>query len=405
MLNIEMSIKKLLKHSSTVNRANVWIKAYMQERQASLSLAHYRADADKGVLRILEGDELTAALRQRLAVRGIYPAPKPKGALHIFLAYGLNNWESVLPLTLSPFGRVTTFSWQSGGFFDNYIDWLKWRNDLNANMLDAFKKAYSEQPVDVMVGYLSDFNTKKETLIEIGKSGVVIFNMCWDDKLYFNGSPVKGQLCSLKGIVSAVNLNLTNALDSCIKYLVEGGLSLFWPEAAHPDVHKPYNVPFEFDVSFIGQRYGWRPRFIEKLKKIGINVACFGKGWENGPLSDEEMVKLYSRSRINLGFAGVGHSKKLMCLKGRDFEVPMSGGLYLTQDNPELSLVYEVGREILTFKDEHDCMKKIQWLLANPAEADKIRKTGYKRALRDHTWEKRFRDIFTMAGVLLEAAA
>ena len=42
-------------------------------------------------------------------------------------------------------------------------------------------------------------------------------------------------------------------------------------------------------------------------------------------MSNEEMVKLYSCSRINLGFAGVGHSKKLMCREGRDFEVPMSG--------------------------------------------------------------------------------
>ena len=41
--------------------------------------------------------------------------------------------------------------------------------------------------------------------------------------------------------------------------------------------------------------------------------------------------------------------------------IPMSGGLYFTQDNPEFSLVYDVGKEVITYKDEKDCMQKIKW--------------------------------------------
>ena len=137
-----------------------------------------------------------------------------------------------------------------------------------------------------------------------------------------------------------------------------------------------------------------------KIAKDGYKRYQFWQWLGNGPLSDEEMIKLYSRSRINLGFAGSGYSKKLMCLKGRDFEVPMSGGLYLTQDNPELSLVYEVGKETMTYKDEKDSAEKIKWLFANPEEAAKIREAGRKRALKDHTWEKRFEEVFSIAGLL-----
>ncbi|MCK4809727.1 MAG: glycosyltransferase family 1 protein [Candidatus Omnitrophica bacterium] len=39
-------------------------------------------------------------------------------------------------------------------------------------------------------------------------------------------------------------------------------------------------------------------------------------------------------------------------------------------------------------------------VLANPTEADKIRKAGRKRAMKDHTWEKRFEDIFRLAEVM-----
>ena len=234
----------------------------------------------------------------------------------------------------------------------------------------------------------------------MGESGAVIFNFCWDDKLSFRGKKVGDRWSGPATLAPVVDLNLTNAPDSCIKYMVEGGLAMFWPEAAHPDIHKSYDLPFEYDVSFVGGKYGWRPRFISKLQKLGVNITCFGNGWKNGPLSDDEMVKLYSRSRINLGFAGVGYSKKLMCLKGRDFEVPMSRGLYLTQHNPELSLVYDVGKGIVTYKDEKKCVEKIKWLLADPDEADKIRDAGRKRTLKDHTWEKRFEKIFRLAGIM-----
>lgn len=382
-----------------LNTLNVGVKSRIQEIQAKRSMEFYRKEAKK-LSYSLEVNDVAIALKKRLLDKGIYPSPKKKGELHLFLCFPLNNWEKILPIVLKPFGKVTVFQWESVGFFDTYNEWLTYRTNLNKELLDMFRKAHSKCPIDAMIGCVSDFNTLKETLTEIGKVGVTIFNMSWDDKLYFNGD-VKGQPRSLDKIASLVDLNLTNAPESVVKYLVHGGLAMFWPEAAHPAIHKSYDLPFEYDVSFVGQKYGWRPRFIERLRNEGINIVALGKGWGNGSLSDEDMVKTYSRSRVNLGFAGVGYSRKLMCLKGRDFEVPMSGGLYLTQDNPELALVYEVGKEIVTYKDEKDCAQKIRWLLDNPEIADRVRKSGCKRALKDHTWEKRFSDIFRITGLLL----
>jgi spore maturation protein CgeB len=72
------------------------------------------------------------------------------------------------------------------------------------------------------------------------------------------------------------------------------------------------------------------------LKKHGIEVEAFGFGWSNGPLSTQEMVRMYSKSKINLGFGEITNLIDTYCLTGRDFEIPMSGGLYLTEYNPEL---------------------------------------------------------------------
>ncbi len=374
-------------------------RAYFQECRARKAMEYYSRQVNKSEFADVTSD-ISAALRKRLYSRGINPVCKRKGDLHIFLAFPLLNWERVLPLCLQPFGKVTVFEWNSLGFDDCSPDWLESRKRMNSLMLNAFHDAHAKHPVDAVVGYLAGYNTDPMILERMGKAGAVVFNFCWDDKVNFPGKLIGGRYTSPAAIAYAIDLNLTNASDSIVKYLVHGGLAMFWPEAAHPGTHKPYDLSFEFDVSFIGRKYSWRPRFIDRLRSSGIKIVVFGPGWENGQLSDEDMIKIYSRSRINLGFAGVGYSRKLMCLKGRDFEIPMSGGLYLTQDNHELGLVYDVGKEIVTYRDADDCVRKIQWLLKKPDEAERIRIAGRSRALSDHSWEKRFSDIFKLAGLL-----
>ena len=104
---------------------------------------------------------------------------------------------------------------------------------------------------------------------------------------------------------------------------------------------------------------------------------------------------MYSRARINLGIGGTGVSERVMCVKGRDFEVTACGGLYLTSYNPELALLYDIGKEILCYTNEFDCVELVRYYLQRPEEAKAIAAAGRARCLRDHTWERRFEDLFT----------
>ena len=205
---------------------------------------------------MLEGQELQTALRARLAMRPHLAWPKRKREMHIFLAYCQSNWEFILPRALSPFGKVTTFQWRERGFDDTAPNWLDRRTAMNEAMLAAFHTANKEQPIDAVVGYLSGANTNPGTLGEMASAGAAIFNFCWDDKLGFPGRFVGGQSASPAAIAHVVDLNLTNAPSSLVKYAVHDGLAMFFPEAAQPDFHKPHDVPFDFDVSFVGARYG-----------------------------------------------------------------------------------------------------------------------------------------------------
>ncbi|MDO9462909.1 MAG: glycosyltransferase, partial [Deltaproteobacteria bacterium] len=85
---------------------------------------------------------------------------------------------------------------------------------------------------------------------------------------------------------------------------------------------------------------------------------------------------------------------------GRDFEITMSGGLYLTEYNREVEQFYDLGTDIVTYTGFEDLVSKIQDLLSNPEKAEAIRKSGYQRARREHTWEMRFDRIFRLMGLI-----
>jgi spore maturation protein CgeB len=181
---------------------------------------------------------------------------------------------------------------------------------------------------------------------------------------------------------------------------VEKALPIYLPEGANPKIHKPYNLKKTIDVSFVGQCYGNRPTIIQTLKDRGIHVEAFGYGWPSGPLSMEDMIRMYSKTKINLGFGGVAGHQDTYCLKGRDFEITMSGGLYLTEYNPELEKVYDIGNEIITYTNFDDLVAKISYLLSNPEKAERVRKGGFQRAHTEHTWEMRFEKIFMLMGLI-----
>jgi len=99
-----------------------------------------------------------------------------------------------------------------------------------------------------------------------------------------------------------------------------------------------------------------------------------------------------------LGIGTIGHCSDFFSLKLRDFEAPLSGSLYLTHDNPDLYELYEVGKEIVTYRTAEDCADKVAYYLAHPEEAHAIARAGMKRALRDHTFDTRFKQLLGILG-------
>jgi spore maturation protein CgeB len=324
------------------------------------------------------------------------------------------------------------------------------RPKVTSELLRQIKVSHAEKPIDLFFSYFYDACVMPEAIDEIKSMGIKTVN--W----YCNGSY---QLHLVSEISPHYDWCLVPEKFRIKDYLAMGANPIYCQEAANPNIYKPYDLPVEFDVTFVGQAYGERPALIQYLLNNGIDVRVWGWGWKNhhsevktksayllsrttqigkklmtsagwqlvgnevknkilkginkdkcsskvslpvsilgGVLSDNEMIQIYSCSKINLGFSTCGNTheseSRILQVRLRDFEVPMSGGFYMVEYMEELEEFFEIGDEIVCYTDKEDLVAKIKYYLEHDEEREKIRQAGYKRCLRDHTWHKRFEMAF-----------
>lgn len=403
-----MSLKSRLKKTRILYRGVSEYLRWSQDRKIRRELKEYeeRARINGIPLREESADIVFRRVRDRLAKRDIFWPPMTQGRrLHILYVSPSvpGDWERInIPPQLKNLGDASFFflKEQEIPSYDtivNYSDWLEVRKRVDAELPGFVRRLDESKPVDLMLSYLSGSQIYPRTIREIGEMGIPTFSFHWDDKLFFRGRMIGDQWSGPCAVCKDYDLNLSNSLSTLVKYRVEGAEVIFWPEGANPDHFKPLDITYKYDVSFVGARYGVRPILVDYLKRNGICVECFGPGWKYGSLTPHEMIKVYAQSRINLGFGYVGFSSE-QCLKGRDFEVPSCGAVYLTSHNEDLARVYKIGEEIETYLDFDDCVRKIRALLADPEQCERMRLSARKAVLERHTWVKRIYQLLDGSG-------
>lgn len=301
------------------------------------------------------------------------------------------------------------------------------RPRLTKSLLEQIEREHRRRPVDLFFSYFYSADVTPETIRKIREMGIVTVNWYCNASYQFN---------LVREIAPAYDYCLVPEESRLDDYRRIGAHPIYCQEAANPHIYRPYDVPVEFDVTFVGQRYGDRPAYVRYLLDQGIDVRVWGSRWQGtmpemplwrlvgsrvkrflfgkeplfppiippercGPLlSDQELIMMYSRSRINLGFSSVADTTTgIKQVRLRDFEVPMSGGFYVLEYTKEIEAFFEIGREIVCYRDKKDLVEKIRYYLAHEVERDQIRQAGLRRARRDHTWQKRLRDSLLQMGL------
>jgi hypothetical protein len=288
-------------------------------------------------------------------------------------------------------GEITCFFLEDEGI-PWRAGWEHARALVDQKLPEFVRALHQRKPIDFMLSYLTGAQISPAAIEAVAGLGIPTFSFHLDDRRAFYGRKIGGQWSGPAAVCTSYDLNLSNALTSLVKYRVLGANVLFWPEGANADFFRPLALAQKYEVSFCGQHYGVRPLLVDYLRKHGVQVDCFGEGWEHGYVSDRDMVTIFNQSRVNLGFGYVNESTD-QCLKARDFEVPACSAVYLTSYNNNLHRIYCLGDEIETYDNFADCLQKARALLADENRCQRMRAAAREAVLHRHTWAARVRQL------------
>jgi spore maturation protein CgeB len=172
-----------------------------------------------------------------------------------------------------------------------------------------------------------------------------------------------------------------------------------------PGTLASYLEAFEGNIQaqgfFGGLSRTWRQlghrRHTRKLSPLFAPIA-------KGAIPFQKISAAFSSYEVILNFSNVWAdgrpgSKLIPHVRLRDFEAPMSRTCYLTGYTDEIAEFYDLKKEIDTYNSPEELVDKTRFYLSHPAEAERLREAGYRRALSDHTWKRRFEKLFSEIGL------
>lgn len=197
--------------------------------------------------------------------------------------------------------------------------------------------------------------------------------------------------------------------------------AIYFPFGCNEKIFRNLDIQKKYDVSFVGGWHPYREWLIDRIRKAGISVEVVGYRWPKGEIDQEGMVRLFNESHINLNLSNsavwdarylmssprafinrLRSKKNIEQMKARIFEVNGCGAFQLSYYVEGLAGSYDIDREIVAYADPDDLIEKIKFYLAHSDIRENIAASGLRRTLSDHTYAKRFQNVFERMGLVDE---
>lgn len=154
-------------------------------------------------------------------------------------------------------------------------------------------------------------------------------------------------------------------------------------------VARDYAGRLRHQCAFINQHglAAWLRKFSRTPAPVYANPPA---DWCGGPVPRDEYLRLTREAAVTLGINRY-ESPRLrpgeiaVYSRLRDIEAPMLGACYLTEWAPGLNRLYDLDREIATYRDAAGLADAAGRLLADPARRAAMRSSAQRRALQDHS--------------------
>lgn len=394
------SAKEFLKRSAVLRRINAAVKNAELDRRTRRVADDYQRRLDAAPPSSARHD-VRAMLAARMAAAGVRALTASRQRPSIFLVgteyeqeragfiQGLSKCGDVIALTRADgsYGLRPSI-----GSFDR--ETIEENSRQLVRQVDA---AVLRDRVDVLIGTMVAQYVSLEALQHVRRRGIPVVNIAMDDRLIDHWGTHGDTRLGAIGLTPGTDLVLQTTPEYVPRYLLEGCPAVFWPFGSDPELFGP-RTPKRYDVGFVGNNYGWRSELIQTLLSAGIRVECFGRGFPNGHIGADTVPRILGESRIVLGVGTIAHSRRIVTLKLRDFDGPMSGSLYVTTENPDLQGLFRVGEEMVTYRSPSDCIRILRYYLDHEDERESIAAAGRRRAVADHTWERRITEALGLLG-------
>lgn len=179
------------------------------------------------------------------------------------------------------------------------------------------------------------------------------------------------------------------------------GLPAFYlPEACHARLHRPC-VPAATDPHLVtaGNMYPARVRVLERLLAAGIPLRLYGAPvppWVGQTAVRDAHARRAvfgeDKARVFRSAAAVlntMHPGEVAGVNVRLFEAAGSGAAVLTEYRPCLAEVFDIGTEVLAFRNFGELVEQATRLLTEQGLSARLGDAAARRAHRDHTYERR----------------
>lgn len=159
--------------------------------------------------------------------------------------------------------------------------------------------------------------------------------------------------------------------------------------------------PVRYDIIFTGSRkyhpeHPFRPQLIDFLRQTyGLRFIHIGNDGDVGQQRGMKLNQIYRNAKIVVGDTLQLNFNYPYYYSDRAFEVPGRGGFSIFPNIKGIEECYENGKEIVLYEhgNLNDLKAKIDYYLTHDAEREAIRKAGFERTRRDHTYVNRWKFI------------
>jgi len=110
-----------------------------------------------------------------------------------------------------------------------------------------------------------------------------------------------------------------------------------------------------------------------------------------GEIWGKEMYKILLQSKITINRHGAV-AQNYAC-NMRLYEATGCGALLITDHKDNIDKLFEVDKEIVSYKTAHELKEKINYYINNPEKAKTIAKAGQQRTLQEHTYLNRMKEL------------